>query len=307
MEMFDHSQIDFTVKKTPLFYDNQAYSPSFGDRMVGLSYGIGMLLKREDTNEPIAVVSEGYEVVQYRDIVEGVEEALTLSGLDMTDAEFQTNVFNNGSQLELRAKFPAHALTVDKGDKVVPTLVGRTSHDGTWANNFMMGAWRNFCWNLLVSGSKYAYMYGKHTKGFNVVSFAQKVRNAGEYISGEGLQEMQGWYNKDVSRGQVINLFSNTLAKHRDNVSRKNKPNQVMLSNLMKVWDEENRHIHGRSHYEKYAQRTTGSLWTAYNAATYWSSHVKPRKDSSPHNVMVTREDKVRKMLHSPEWLALAA
>ena len=31
--MFDHSQIDFTVNKEALFYDNEEYTPVFVDRM----------------------------------------------------------------------------------------------------------------------------------------------------------------------------------------------------------------------------------------------------------------------------------
>jgi len=305
--MFDHSQIDFTVKKTALFYDNLEYTPSFGDRMEGLPYDIGMLLKREDTNEPIAVVTDGYTPVQYMDIVGKVEEALTISGLDMTDAKFETNVYDKGAKLELRAKFPAHGLYLDK-DKVIPEFCFRTSHNSTWANNGMMGLWRSKCWNTLISGDKLAYVYGRHTKNFNVPAFASKIKNAGEYIAGNGFRQMKEWYHTEISRDATINLFTKTLAKRTDNVTRKTVANKVMLSNLMKIFDEENRHLHGRGTYESYATRTKGTLWSAYQAATHWSSHDKESNRKRPaHNVIGIREDRVRKMLHSDEWLALAA
>ena len=309
--MFDHSLLDFTVKKTALFYDNQTYSPSQGDRMEGLPYNVGMLLKREDTNEPIAVVTEGYTPVQYMDIVNKVEESLSLSGLDMTDAEFETNVYDNGAKLELRTKFPTHSMSLDSKDKVIPEFCFRTSHNSTWANNGMMGLWRSKCWNTLVSGDKLAYVYGRHTKGFNVSAFASKIKNAGEYIAGEGFNQMKEWYHKEISRDAAVNLFTKTLAKRTDNVTRKVVANKVMLSNLMKIFDEENRHIHGRSVYEGYATRNKGTLWTAYQAATHWSSHDKESSDvvrqRPAHNVIGIREDRVRNMLHSDEWLALAA
>ena len=319
--MFDHSQIDFTVKKTALFYDNLEYTPSFGDRMEGLPYDIGMLLKREDTNEPIAVVTDGYTPVQYMDIVGKVEEALTISGLDMTDAEFETNVYDKGAKLELRAKFPAHIMHFEtrgyeETDSVIPEFCFRTSHNSTWANNGMMGLWRSKCWNTLVAGDKLAYVYGRHTKNFNVPAFASKIKNAGEYIAGSGFKQMKEWYHKEISRDATINLFTKTLAKRTDNVTRKTVANKVMLSNLMKIFDEENRHIHGRGTYEKYGTRNEGTLWTAYQAATHWSSHNKNTnahpshgytKTRPAHNVIGIREDRVRKMLHSDEWLALAA
>ena len=302
--MFNHEVIDFNVKKFHLA-SYQEYIPT----------EIGMGLKRTDTNQPLAIVSDAYEPVQYQDIVSSLESALDLSGLDMTDAEFETNVHDNGAKLELRAKFPAHTMYLDK-DKVIPEFCFRTSHNRTWANNGMMGLWRSKCWNTLVSGDKLAYVYGRHTKNFNVSAFAAKIRNAAAYIAGDGLSQMRDWYHTEISRDATVNLFTKTLAKRMDNVTRKPVANKVMLSNLMKIFDEENRHIHGRGTYEKYATRNNGTLWTAYQAATHWSSHDKKTnafpshgytKTRPSHNTIGLREDRVRKMLHSNEWLALAA
>jgi hypothetical protein len=293
--MFDHSKIDFQVEKFPLWSMDQVQVPA----------NVGVGIRRTDNRLPLAVVSEEYEPVQYRDIVSGVEEALNLALMDLTDATFDTNVYDNGAKLELRAKFPAHKMSMREGkDSMVPEFVFRTSHNRTWANSGMMGLWRSFCYNTLVSGDKLAYVYGRHTKNFNVSGFASKVKTAGEFISGEGLTQMRGWYDTKVSRDGAINLFTNTLAQRTDNVSRKKVANKVMLSNLMKIFDEENRHLHGKGAYEGYSKRDEGTLWSAYNAATYWSSHAKS-KTGANHNVRVTREDKVRKMLVSPEWTSL--
>ena len=293
--MFDHSKIDFQVEKFPLWSMDQVQVPA----------NVGVGIRRTDNRLPLAVVSEEYEPVQYREIVSGVEEALNLALMDLTDATFDTNVYDNGAKLELRAKFPAHKMSMREGkDSMVPEFVFRTSHNRTWANSGMMGLWRSFCYNTLVSGDKLAYVYGRHTKNFNVSGFASKVKTAGEFISGEGLTQMRGWYDTKVSRDGAINLFTNTLAQRTDNVSRKKVANKVMLSNLMKIFDEENRHLHGQGAYEGYSKRDEGTLWSAYNAATYWSSHAKS-KTGANHNVRVTREDKVRKMLVSPEWTSL--
>ena len=314
--MFDHSKIDFTVEKQQLWYDNLDYTPVAGDRMEPLSRDMGVMLRRTDTNKPVAIVTEAYEPVQYKDIVSSLEAALDLSGIDMTDAEFETNVYDKGAKLELRAKFPAHIMHFEtRGyedtDSVIPEFCFRTSHNSTWANNGMMGLWRSKCWNTLVSGDKLAYVYGRHTKNFNVPAFASKIKNAGEYIAGSGFKQMKEWYHKEISRDATINLFTKTLAKRTDNVTRKTVANKVMLSNLMKIFDEENRHIHGRGAYEKYATRNEGTLWTAYQAATHWSSHDQQSsfrvRQRPAHTVIGIREDRVRKMLRSDEWLALAA
>ena len=185
--MFNHDVINFQVQKVPLYTD---HGPRYGSTdfqlgngsneygLVHPSVGVGI---QRDNGETLGIVSENYEVVQYNDIVEQVEEALTMSGINLTDANFYTNVYSDGAQLELRARFPAHEQSIDdKNDTVIPEFGFRTSHNRTWANNGMMGLWRSMCFNTLVNGNKLAYMYGRHTKNFHVPSFAAKVRGAAE-------------------------------------------------------------------------------------------------------------------------------
>ena len=295
--MFNHDVLNFNVEKFSL----GAFNPNFGGVDGGkIDPSLGVGLRRTDSGEPIAIVSEAYEPVQYLDLVENLEQSIAMSGIDLDGAEFQTNVIGHGEQLELTAKFNAEATTIDgRNDLVTPQFKFRTSHNRTWANNGMMGYFRSACYNTLVDGNKLAYVYGRHSKNFSVTSFASKIRAASDFIANDGMDQMKVWYNTTVDRDTAISLFSNTLAKRMDNVSKAQVPNKVMLSNLMKTFDEENRHIIGRGHYEGYGQQTKGTLWTAYQAATAWSTHV-PKA-----NTRVLREDKVRKMLASPHWKEL--
>ena len=303
--MFNHDVINFQVQKVPLYVNDPAsklpgFNMAFAYEEVANKVGVG--IQREDTGEMLGIVSDAYEVVQYNDIIEQVEEALVWSGIDMTDANFDTNIYDGGAQLELRARFPAHEQTIDgRGDNVVPEFCFRTSHNRTWANSGMMGLWRSMCYNTLVNGNKLAYMYGRHTKNFDVPTFAAKVKGAAEYIASDGMDTMRAWYNTSVQRDQAVDLFTKTLASRMDNVKREKVANKVMLSSLMKTFDEENRHLIGQGAYEGYGKRDEGTLWTAYQAATYWSTHVKKP------NTKVVREDKVRKMLASDTWQKLAA
>ena len=302
--MFDHDKINFEVEKFSL-YSNVS---GLGVRHHKVPANIGVGLRRVDTQEPLAIVSDSYEITQYITIVDQIEEALNLAGLDLTDAEFTTNVYDNGARMELVAKFPAHAQDIDGTGPVIPQFVFRTSQNRTWANNGMMGLFRWFCFNTLVNGDKLAYAYGRHTKGFDAVAFGAKIRAASEYVSGEGLTQMKGWYNAELNRDAAITLFTGTLAKRFDNVRRKHVANKVILSNLMKTFDNENRHVHGKGNYEKYGIQMKGSLWTAYQAATAWSTHVaSPKAKRSVHATKVLREDAVKKMLVSPQWLELEA
>ena len=300
--MFDHTKLNFSVEKFSL----GAFNPNFGGVDGGeINSKIGVGLRRTDTKEPIAIVSDSYEPVQYLNIVENLEQSIAMSGIDLDGAEFQTNVIGHGEQLELTAKFNAESTTIDgRNDLVTPQFKFRTSHNRTWANNGMMGFFRSACYNTLVDGNKLAYVYGRHSKKFSVPAFASKIRAASDFIANDGMDQMKVWYNTAVSRDQAVDLFTKTLAKRTDNVTQKKVPNKVMLSNLMKVFDEENRHIIGRGNYEKYAVRSEGTMWTAYQAATAWSTHVGDRSKNQA-NSRVLREDKVRKMLASNAWKEL--
>jgi len=301
--MFNHDVIDFEVEKVPLY---QYESSKGGGYFPQVGSDVGSLLRRKDNKKPFAVVKDRYEVMQYKTTVQDIEIAIANSGMDLTGAKFETKVYKGGAQLELIADFPAYSIDIDGTGHVNPKFIFRTSQDGTWANNGMMGLWRSACWNTLVSGNKLAYVYGRHTKGFSLPAFTSKIKNAGEYIRGDAMKEMKDWFNTPLKREAAIELFKGTLAKRTDNVSRKNKHNKVILSHLMNIFDEENRHCHGRALYEQKNSRDVGSLWTAYQAATHWSTHMTKGKakarSENLQNVRVLREERVRKMLRSKEW-----
>ena len=320
MQMFNHDEIEFQVDTFPI---------------PGIPEKFGKVLKRTDTDKVLSIVSQYYTPVQYKDIVTSIEEALLLASqdesinLDLSETKFDIEVINGGQQLELKARFEGQKTYLDGGEGwlgkgqtelVVPEFVFRTSHNRTWANNGMMGVWRSKCWNTLVAGNKLAYVYGRHSKNFDVLGFAGKIGTATKYISGDGMDQIKKWYNTPIKRDSVIELFKDTLAKKIDNVKRENAGNKLMLSNLMKIFDEESRHITGRGAYQKYGTNTEGTLYNVYNAATYWSSHpslmtgtnggtlytgaeTNDIKENKPK--VKLREDRVAKMLTSPAWKEL--
>ena len=78
--MFNHDVINFEVEKFEL--------ASYTDGFVAIPSDIGVGLRRKDTRDTLAIVSEAYEPVQYKSIVENVENSIYKSGLDLTDATF---------------------------------------------------------------------------------------------------------------------------------------------------------------------------------------------------------------------------
>ena len=303
--MFDRSKIDFEVETVPLYHET--LHEDYVKRMTQLDPDMRQLIRRKDTKQPLGSVGGGYKMLQYTVIVDDVEKALKASGLKLDNAVFETNVYKMGSQLELTARFHDHNTDIDGTGVVTPEFKFRTSHNSTWANNGMMGLWRSACYNTLPSGNKLAYVYGRHTKDFNMTAFAEKIRTAGEYIRGDGMGTMKRWFHTRLHREKAELLFSETLAKRIENVKRKNKPNQVILSQLMNTFDEETRMCHGKGLYQGKNTTEYGSLWTAYQAATHWSTFKDRRllentKSPDPQNIRVNREAAVRKMIKSPHW-----
>ena len=107
--MFNHELLDFEVEKFPLINE---YQSGFLTEQKPISSSIGVGIRRVDNKQPLGIVSDQYEVVQYMDIVSGVEEAIGRSGMDLTDAEYMTNVYDDGAKIELTAKFPARQVAV---------------------------------------------------------------------------------------------------------------------------------------------------------------------------------------------------
>ena len=75
--MFDHSILDFEVEKFNLFHFGEE-GHTHSQYKVPSNIGVG--LRRKDTKQPLGIVSDNYEIVQYMDIVDSVEQAIVCRG-----------------------------------------------------------------------------------------------------------------------------------------------------------------------------------------------------------------------------------
>tara|TARA_Y100000592_G_scaffold12107_1_gene17015 strand:+ start:596 stop:1540 length:945 start_codon:yes stop_codon:yes gene_type:complete len=308
--MFDRDNLNFKVEKVNLhnIYDGITSN---------ISRNVGVGLRRKDTGQILSIVKDSYNVIQYNDLIDEVEFSLKKSNLELDDAEYRTILYDDGAKMELQAKFPSHATTIDdKNDKITPQFLFRSSFDRTWANSGMMGYFRHYCYNTLIDGNKLAHVYGRSTKNFNIDAFTNKIKNAANYISTDSLDKMKSWYQIPVQREQALNLFKNTIARRYDNVEKKNVGNKVVMSNLMKIFDNENKHLIGKGSYEHIKHRDEGTLWTTYQAATAWSTNgytsanaqtslASLDRKASKAITKSNRETSVMKMLDSEDWKML--
>ena len=79
--MFNHDVLNFNVEKFSL----GAFNPNFGGVDGGeIHPSLGVGLRRTDSGEPIAIVSEAYEPVQYLDLVENLEQSIGYTSVQVS-------------------------------------------------------------------------------------------------------------------------------------------------------------------------------------------------------------------------------
>ena len=105
---------------------------------------------RYDYNEPLAIVSDSYGVVQYQKAFEFIDLLTTgkING-DIPTIECAGLLGTNGSRLFITAKFPEPVILGHKDDTIEQYVVFTTSHDGTGAVTAMVTPVRTVCQNTL--------------------------------------------------------------------------------------------------------------------------------------------------------------
>jgi hypothetical protein len=289
--LFDEAQYNFKVKKVPIHLGSGIIIPK--------EQGMHIV---DDNGVPLAATTSTYNLVPVQEIINPISNKI--EEMFGKDIETTTKVVNK-TYFQFEAKFTKHTYEIDGLGEVTPQFRFKTSYNRSYRNNGMVGDFRSFCYNTLISGDKYAHVYNKHTKNFSVTAFTQKVSRALELMSGNK-DKYKHWYNTSISRDDAVDLFRNTICSYQTKATKETKTNDKMLGVLMENFDHESNHLHGNGAYSK-GWANKGSLWTAYNAATYWSTHLADtaRKSKNPFTNVERREQQVIKLLNSLEWKSL--
>ena len=131
--------LSYTVLESPVQYSTPASSElqSWPDRKV---------LHRSDTGAPLAVVSDGYRVVQPAEIMDFFRELVELGGFQLETA----GALSYGRRVWALASV-ADAAPVVERDLVKPYLLLGTSYDGTMATVAKFTAIRVVCNNTITA------------------------------------------------------------------------------------------------------------------------------------------------------------
>jgi len=105
---------------------------------------------RVDTGEPLEVVSDVYKLVQHREILASVEDALARLGLG--DVPRRVHMMRGGAVMKALFKIEPRSFNVAPGDALCPMIRVGNSYDTTQRVTMELGAFRRVCTNLAVGG-----------------------------------------------------------------------------------------------------------------------------------------------------------
>jgi hypothetical protein len=230
----------------------------------------------------ISVVGKGYNVIQNADIIPDYERAIYRSGLNTTGMERDIQQSHGGARTVVTYTFPAHRIEVKKDDPMDLKISVLNSYDGSWKFMSLVGALRLACLNGQVIGDFFSSFYGKHTMNLDTDVAVDRLETSLDVY----LQNAEYWkqYPKiSVTDLQAQNVFLN-------------------LAGTSKVLNGVLEEIH-----LKYVDEMGGNLWALFNTLTDWSSHSKFKNIRNQAATVITREQKIRKVLPMLEDIRVAA
>jgi phage/plasmid-like protein (TIGR03299 family) len=135
------SGIAFEIKETPVRFMTE----SAGNLGAIMTFPEQKVLFRSDTNEPLSVVSQRYQVVQPREILEFYRDLTEISGFELETA----GVLKGGRKIWALAKTNQSA-TLKGNDTINGYLLLATACDGTLATTAQFTSIRVVCNNTLA-------------------------------------------------------------------------------------------------------------------------------------------------------------
>lgn len=260
---------------------------------------------RTDTDAFLGMCKTRYKPISHMDAFGGALKSMSKGGLDFADAEFNIQSYDLGAMAKMEIVFPNYKEMVGNQELKLK-YVARNSYNGLWKFQAFFGWLNTVCHNTLVSGQQLAYQANRHTKLFDINASNEKIFNAVKAVQGEA-QSYKDWWYTEVKDDDVAQLFTETLCK-KDYKSAQymgddKETNKKQLGILMNEYNKEKIQIHGKGAYTK--GNVKGSLWCAFQSATYWSTHVNKtmtKENYREHIIQNKRQSSVKSMLKSKQW-----
>jgi hypothetical protein len=138
-------------------------------------------LVRSDTNAPISIVRNTYQLVPNRVLINQLMEELV--GMETPFVVEPSHSFVMNNKMRLQIKFPDLMVHDDDSD-ITLSLYLHNSYDGSEGVRAFFGAIRDICTNGMVFGKSIAKAYHRHTSGFELGKISESLSEITELMPG---------------------------------------------------------------------------------------------------------------------------
>lgn len=260
---------------------------------------------------PTRPVADSYKLVPHDDLFAMQTRQLAESELPTHNVTVIDRLFDGGLRAHRTVMFDDLDATIgNRDDRVVCRMDVFNSVDMSWAFQIFSGAYRDLCRNTLVFGGQKAYhQKRKHTKNLSPEALVGKATMGLEFWENDR-DAMDAMRATPLTRDRFADVLAATICRKPGvaNLEGHGNPvNERLLGYLLHRYDEEVAEL-GRTQ------------WAAYNALTHWSTHLDTewttddgktyqtgRAGGKAHMVERKRQNDVRAVLESDEWLWAAA
>ena len=267
----------YKVLESPVLYNSPAASElqSWPNRKV---------LHRSDTGAPLAVVSDGYRVVQPGEVMDFFRELVKLGGFQLETA----GALSDGKRVWALASVGDAAPVVSR-DIVRPYLLLATSYDGTMATVAKFTAIRVVC-NNTITAAVGGYSNGAPVKG-------EAETNLGYLKSAVRVLHSEN-FKADAVRlelGIAADAWERFLINSRQLAGQGMSAAEAddFLSALLAPWDKASRDIKESKAFRRITSLfnggaighdipgVSGTRWAMLNAVTEMVDHERGRSDNT--------------------------
>ncbi|MBT6047990.1 MAG: DUF932 domain-containing protein [Candidatus Scalindua sp.] len=253
IDIANYEDVIFPVTEVPIPLPQMPNNSYILDSGYGDDSQFKMIV-REDTGEPISVMSKDYRLVSNQDLLMAALPHLNKFGAVMAndDLEMRSNHVFGNARSQFSFDFPLSEIAIAKGDDLHPRLTLINSYDGTKRVGFKYGAFRLVCSNGMMIGDAKTETYmhiGARTELDDIGNIIERAVG--------NMQEMLG--------EKFGPLLEQNLEMHK-------------ISKLIEMFPKVHRG-------PMYAQIQSQNAWDVYNAVTFMTTHMMDSNKESTHKL----------------------